>query len=111
MAQGRCPGGCGETGSIKAVTSHMAGCARYAQRFAAGEELRDPAEEFRLFAAERKPAATPRAPRAPRPEPSDPGATVPPAPKRPTRREAPAGEPGRVSEPVRVEYWQVPQTL
>jgi hypothetical protein len=112
--QGRCPGGCGFVGSVRAVTSHMGGCSQYAQRFAEGADLRTPEDEFRAHAVDRKPAAAPRAPRVSAPEVSVEPATVSsPQPKRTaTRRSAPmAAVPERVPGPVYVEYWQVPQSL
>lgn len=112
MAQAKCPG-CGETGSSKAINSHMGGCPRYAERFAAGEEMRSPEDEFRQTAAKRAVATAPRPPRAPRPKVSDPAATVsePVPPKRTTRRSGSVGETERVPGPVNVEVWEVPQSL
>ncbi len=113
MAQGMCPG-CGDTGSAKAINSHIGGCRSYAQRFAAGDVLLSPEDEFRRVAAERAPAPAPRVPRAPRTELSDPGATVsePAPPKKAPRPRSESVEVlVRTPAPVFVEYWEVPQSL
>lgn len=102
MAQGRCPG-CGAVDTLKASNAHIGRCPEYAQRFLAGEDLPSPAEAFRRWSVERKPAPAPRAPRMARPEVSDSPARVAPPPK-PERT-------GRVPQPVYVEYWDTPQYL
>ncbi|MFA7264792.1 MAG: hypothetical protein WC054_00530 [Candidatus Nanopelagicales bacterium] len=112
MAQGMCPG-CGETGSVKAIDAHVGGCSKYAGRWAAGEELLSPAEEFRRVAAERVVSAAPRPVSKVAPEVSVPAATVAVAekPKRTPRRAAPVEVPVREPGPVNVEFWDIPQSL
>jgi len=58
MAQGRCAG-CGQSGSVKAVQSHIMGCAAYARLYQEDKDKAlSPGEEYVRWQAEGKRAAS-----------------------------------------------------